>query len=569
MKKNINKNDRILRLFIALVLFLVAYIADSDGVKFIFVLLGLFTVYEVLSGWCALYALIGRNTCPVDFSQSLSDKQSSKKKKIIVIGAGPGGLSSAMILAHRGHEVVVYEKQSYVGGRTSALKVDDFVFELGPTFVMLPQTFEDVFAQAGRRLSDYLDMRRLDTMYRLKFGDGRNFTVPFDKEQMKQEIARLFPGDEVGYERYLTEQKRKFDLMYPCLKVPYIRWYHYLRPKLIRAFPIMQNFMSVYDVMARYFKYEEMRISMTFQAKYLGMSPWHCPGAFSIISYIEHAFGIFHPMGGVHKITEAMAKVIEEEHGSIILNTPVKRVLIENGKAAGVVFADGSVDRADQVIMNADFAAGMKELIPEGNRGKWTDKELQKRPYSCSTFMLYLGLDKKYDFPHHNIFFANDYKKNIEEIFDGKTLSEDPSFYIQNASITDPTLAPEGKSAIYVLVPAPNLDATIDWDVEKNRYRDLIMKSIVAKTEMHDIEQHIERERVITPKDWEQEITVYKGAVFNLSHTIGQMLYLRPHNRFDDLPGLYLVGGGTHPGSGLPTIIESGIIAADLIFRDK
>lgn len=494
---------------------------------------------------------------------------STLRKKVIVIGSGPGGLSSAMILAHRGFDVVVYEKQSYVGGRTSALRAGDFIFELGPTFVMLPQAFEDVFSKAGRKMGDYLDMKRLDTMYRLKFGDGRNFTVSFDKEKMKQEIARLFPGDEIGYEKYLKEQKRKFDLMYPCLKVPYIRWYHYLRPKLVKAFPFMQNFTSVYNVMAKYFKYEDMRISMTFQAKYLGMSPWHCPGAFSILSYIEHAFGIFHPIGGVHKITEAMAKIVEEEKGKVILSKPVKKILIEKGKAVGVIFADGSVDRADYVVMNADFAAGMTELIPESNRGKWTDKELKKRPYSCSTFMLYLGLDKKYDIPHHNIFFADDYKKNIEQIFDQKELPSDPSFYIQNASVTDPTLAPEGKSTIYVLVPAPNLDATVDWETEKKRYRDLVIKKISEKTEMHDIEQHIEVERIITPLDWEQKIDVYKGAVFNLSHTIGQMLYFRPHNKFENLPGLYLVGGGTHPGSGLPTIIESGRIAADLICEDK
>lgn len=490
------------------------------------------------------------------------------KKKVIVIGAGPGGLSSAMILAHRGFDVVVYEKQAYVGGRTSALKVGDFTFDLGPTFMMLPQAFDEIFKEAGRDIHKYLDLRRLDTMYRLKFGDGRNFTVSFDKEEFKKEIARLFPGDEIGYEQYLKEQKRKFDLMYPCLRVPYIHWYHYLRPKLIKAFPFMQNFTSLYDVMAKYFKNEDMRISMTFQAKYLGMSPWHCPGAFSILSYIEHAFGIFHPIGGLHKIPEAMAKIVEEDSGKIFLSKPVKRIITEGGRATGVEFEDGSSDSADYVIMNTDFAAGMKELVPEEFKGKWTDKNLQKRAFSCSTFMLYLGLDKKYDIPHHNIFFADDYKKNIEQIFGGKELPQDPSFYIQNASATDPTLAPEGMSTLYVLVPAPNLDTPIDWDAEKKKYRDLVIKMIAEKTEMSDIERHIKVERVITPKDWEQKIDVYKGAVFNLSHTLGQMLYLRPHNKFENIPGLYLVGGGTHPGSGLPTIIESGKIAADMITEE-
>jgi phytoene desaturase len=488
-----------------------------------------------------------------------------KKSKVIIIGAGPGGLSAGMILANRGYDVTVYEKQPYIGGRTSALKAGDFVFDLGPTFVMLPQAFDDVFTKAGRNIADYLELKRLDTMYRLRFGDGRNFVVSFDKAKMKESISKLFPGDEKGYDKYLKEQKKKFDLMYPCLKVPYIRWYHYLRPKLLKALPFMQNFTSVYNVMAKYFKYEDMRISMTFQAKYLGMSPWQCPGAFSILSFIEHEFGIYHPIGGVHKITEVMAKVINEHGGKVVLNKAVKEVVVEKGVVQGVVFEDGSIDRASYVVMNADFGMGATKLIPKQYRGKWSDKTIKQRPYSCSTFMLYLGLDKKYDFPHHNIFFANDYKKNIEQIFSGHSLPEDPSFYIQNASATDPTLAPEGKSTIYVLVPVPNLETPIDWEKEKKRYRDLVINKIKEKTEMKDIEEHIEIERVITPKDWESKIDVYKGAVFNLSHTVGQMLYLRPHNKFESLPGLYLVGGGTHPGSGLPTIVESGRIAADLI----
>lgn len=487
------------------------------------------------------------------------------KKKIIIIGAGPGGLSAGMLLAHKGFDVTIYEKQPYVGGRTSALKAGNYTFELGPTFVMLPQIFEEAFQLTNRKLSDYVKLKRLDTLYRLHYHDGKNFNVFYDKQKLKQEIKRLFPGDETAYEKYFNDQKRKFDLMYPCLQVPYGKWYNYLRPKLLKAFPVMDNFTSVYKVLSRYFKFEEMKMAMSFQSKYLGMSPWECPGAFTILSYVEHAFGIYHPIGGVHKISEAMEKVIQEEGGKIILKSPVKKILISNGKISGVELMDGTKDIADVVIMNADFATGMTNLLPEKMRGKWTDKNLKKRPYSCSTFMLYLGISKKYNFPHHNIFFAKDYKKNIDEIFKKKKLPEDPSFYIQNASITDPTLAPSGKSTIYVLVPVPNLDANIDWDKEKKRYRDTVIQKIKEQTEMKDIEDYIEEERIITPKDWSEKIDVYKGAVFNLAHTLPQMLFLRPHNEFENLPGLYLVGGGTHPGSGLPTILESGKITAQLI----
>lgn len=490
-----------------------------------------------------------------------------KKEKVIIIGAGPGGLSSAMILAHRGYDVVVYEKQSVVGGRTSPIKTDGFTFELGPTFVMLPQIFEEIFELSGKKLSDYVTWKKLDTLYRLNFADGRNFVVSDDKEKLKTEIKRLFPGDEVGYEKFLKAQRKQFEKMYPCLKVPYESIFHYFRLKLLKALPYMNNLSSLYDVMSRYFKHEDMKISMTFQAKYLGMSPWHCPGAFSILSFIEHEFGIFHPIGGVHKITEAMAQVAQENGATIHLNTPVQEIIIKDGKAVGVKLANGQEDFADKVIMNADFAAGMTTLVPDEYRKntRWSDKKLATRPYSCSTFMLYIGLKKKYDIPHHNIFFASDYKHNIEEIFESKTLPQDPSFYLHNASVTDDTLAPEGKSALYVLVPVPNLTAQIDWQTTKDTYTKLVLDAITQKTELKDIHDQIEVMRVITPLDWQQEVNVYKGAVFNLSHALNQMLYLRPHNKFESIKNLFLVGGGTHPGSGLPTILESGRITADLI----
>jgi len=485
--------------------------------------------------------------------------------KVIIIGAGPGGLTAGMQLAHQGYQVDVYEKNSHVGGRNAAIKLDQYTFDTGPTFLMLLETLEETFRDAGRDMNKYLDLKRIDPMYRLRFGGARDFFPTGDETRMVAEVERAFPGDGGNYLRFKRNEGEKFDRVYPCLKVPYDSLLSYLKPRFLRAIPRLDPFASVYQRLASYFSHEDLRIAMTFQAKYLGMSPWECPATFTILSVIEHRFGIFHPIGGLNKISEAMAKCIAEDGGRVHLNAPVKQLVVKDRVATGVLLENGETVEADHVIINPDFAWAMSHIVKPEDRKKYTDAKLKKMEYSCSTFMLYLGVNKTYDIPHHNVIFAESYRDNVDEIARTKTLPRDPSVYIQNASITDPTLAPAGKSAIYVLVPIANQTSGIDWTKEKKAFRDLVIKTIQAKTELKDLEQHIEVEKVITPADWEHEYNIYHGATFNLSHKISQMLSFRPHNRFEEFRNCYLVGGGTHPGSGLPTIYQSGRIAAGMI----
>lgn len=486
-------------------------------------------------------------------------------KKVIIIGAGPGGLSAGMLLASRGFEVEIFEKDSSIGGRNKSFTSNGFTFDLGPTFVLLPDVFKEIFTLANKNIEDYLDLKKIDPLYRLNFDKGKDLLVFNDKEKLKGEIKRLFPGEENGYDKWFNQHKEKFEKTYECLKIPYLHIYDYLRYRLLRALPTMQIHKSINSVLKAYFKREEMHMAMGFQAKYLGMSPWQCPGAFSILSYAEHAFGIFHPIGGVNLIANSLAKIINEYGGKIHLNKCVKQILVQNKIANGIILEDGTIEKADHIIINADFAYAMKNLLDEKDRPSFKNKKIENFKYSCSTLMLYLGLKKKYNIPHHNIFFGSNYKLNVQEIIDGKGIPTDPAFYIQNASITDSSLAPEGKSTIYVLVPVSNLNSNFKWEENKKEIRNYLIKMIEKKSELSDLENNIEFEKIITPIDWEKENNVYKGAVFNLGHNIKQMLYLRPHNRFNDIKNLYLVGGGTHPGSGLPTILESGRIAADLI----
>jgi phytoene desaturase len=567
MQKNIGTPDRIIRFILFVLIVFAAWRVDLLFLKIILGFIALFVLYEVLFSWCALYSLLGKNTCPTNLENPL--KKNSNKKKILIVGAGPGGLSAGMILASRGYPVEIIERKDRVGGRNAPLKIGEFTFETGPTFILLPQVFETIFELVGKKLSDYLDFRKLDPMYRLKYKDGKNFYVYFDKNKLKEEIKKLFPGEEKNYDRWFKYHEKKFNCIYKCLEIPYHRFYHYFRWKVLRALPYFGLTESVADVLNKYFKTEEMRMAMAFQTKYLGMSPWECPGAFSILSYAEHGFGIYHAMGGVHKISEAMAKIFQEYGGKIRLNTEVKEIIVENKKARGVLLTNGEKLLADVVIMNADFAYGAKHFINEKHRPSYTDKKIDSLKYSCSTFMLYFAVDKIYDIPHHNIIFGKDYYLNVKEIFSDKGMPSDPAFYIQNPSVLDPSLAPKGKSTIYILVPVSNLDSKYPWQEKKRELRNFILEKIKERGELPDLEKHILDERMITPVDWQENMYVHKGSVFSIAHNVRQMLYMRPHNRFNDIPNLYLVGGGTHPGSGLPTILDSGRISAEMIMGEK
>jgi phytoene desaturase len=295
------------------------------------------------------------------------------------------------------------------------------------------------------------------------------------------------------------------------------------------------------------------------------MSPWECPALFTMLSYLEHEYGIYHVKGGLNKIAEAMAKVITEQGGIIHTDTPIDSLIIENKVVKGVRLHDGSEVLADEVVVNADFAYAMTHLVKPSELKQHSPERLKKLEYSCSTFMLYLGVNKRYDIAHHNIVFAEDYTTNIANIFRNKILSKDFSFYVQNASVTDDSLAPAGKSALYVLVPMPNNQSGIDWDNTCAELREQVLNALETRLGLTDIREHIVCEKIITPKTWATEENVFLGATFSLSHKFSQLLYWRPHNKFQELDHCYLVGGGTHPGSGLPTIYESARISANLI----
>lgn len=488
------------------------------------------------------------------------------KKKIVVIGAGPGGLSAAMLLAARGYDIEVFEKQPYIGGRNSSIHLGEYTFDMGPTFLNMFYLIEEIFEMSNRNLHDYVEAIDLNPMYELVF-DDKKITMTHDRNQMIKQINELFPGNEGGYDRFMAQTGKKLQNLGPALQSQMNRFIDLLHPKVLKAIPELEFGRSLVDTLSKFFKDEKLQLAFTFQAKYLGMSPWESPGAFSILSYIEHAYGVYHLKGGLNQLSKAMAKVVGEYGGKIHTSSGVKRLWLEGRKVKGVILDSGERVEADEVIINGDFANAMTKLVEPGVLKKYSKEKLEKKPYSCSTFMMYLGVNKRFDLPHHTILFAEDYRKNVEEITHTKLLSEDPSIYVQNAVVTDPTVAPEGKSTLYIMAPVPNNFSAIDWDKEGAEFRKLMIKIVEEKLGIDNLESYIEEEKIISPKDWEEDIHVYKGATFNLGHQLSQMLYLRPHNKFEELDHCWLVGGGTHPGSGLPIIVESARITANGILQ--
>jgi len=487
-------------------------------------------------------------------------------KKVVVIGAGPGGLASAILLASQGMKVKVIERLPIVGGRTSSIEADGYKFDLGPTFFLYPRVLEEIFRVAGAELRDEVELVRLDPQYRIQFGAGGEMDCTPDIARMEAQIATLSPSDAAGFRRFLTENRTKLALMEPCLETSFEGWRSVFNQRLLRMLPMLRPHQSLDTYLKRFFSDERVRLAFCFQSKYLGMSPFRCPSLFSILSFLEYEHGVWHPIGGCGAITAAMARVATRLGVEFHLNEPVEEILFANRKAVGVRTASGKYE-ADAVVVNADFARAMERLVPDRLRRRWTNRKIARKKYSCSTFMMYLGIEGRFDLPHHNIHIAEDYRGNLDEIENRHVLSGDPSFYVQNASVTDPTLAPRGHSALYVLAPVTHQHPNVDWSRERGPFRELMLKQM-AKLGFGDIESRVRYERVITPSDWDTRYEVYRGATFNLAHTLDQMLHLRPNNRFEDLDGMYLVGGGTHPGSGLPVIFESARISSRLLLED-
>lgn len=487
-----------------------------------------------------------------------------KQSHAVVIGSGFGGLAAAVRLAARGYQVTVCEKLDAPGGRAYVYRQDGFTFDAGPTIVTAPFLLEELWQLCGRKMADDIDLREITPYYTIRFDDGSEFEYSGDHEAMKAQIARFNPDDIAGYERFLEASAGLYKVGFDdLLHVSFDSLGKMLRvlPDLVRA----QFYRSVHSLVARYIKHPKLRMVFSFHPLLVGGNPFSTTAVYALIAQLERRHGVHFAMGGTGSLVNGLVSLLESQGGSIRYNAGVKQILVDNNRAAGVLLDNGEKLAADIVVSNADSAATYRYLVPGEFRRRWTDRKLSRSRYSMSLFVWYFGTNRQYpDVPHHMMLLGARYKELLADIFDRKVLADDFSLYLHRPTATDSSLAPDGCDAFYVLSPVPHLDSGIDWPATQERYRAAIAQSL-AETVLPDLEQHVVSSRMLTPLDFRERLFSVKGAAFGLEPVLTQTAWFRPHNRSEDLPGLYLVGAGTHPGAGMPGVISSAKVLDEVV----
>ncbi len=491
-------------------------------------------------------------------------------RQIAIIGAGPGGLATAIRLAGLGYQVQIFEAAERVGGRMRGFEVDSYAFDTGPTILQLPHLYKELFEEAGLDFADYVQLKRLEPYTRLKFWDGTQLDITSDLQSFKTQLASFRSDLPLAFARWYSEHIRKYELGYkPYLASPVRSIFGYLRPDELMRFLSFRPWETLYQHFWRFFQDERLVYALSYPSKYLGMHPSVASSVFSLIPFLEFSQGVWHPVGGFRALAQGLANAAQDLGVKIHLHSPVHQICIEQEQVRGLELADGSRHQFDAVVINADFAYAVRHLLPTSARGRYTDNKLGQMQFSCSTFMLYLGINRRYeDLPHHQIYLSDNIRRLERPWVDDSALDEtDPPFYVCNPTIIDPGNAPAGHSTLFVLVPIPNTSYAVDWDIKQKSYTDFILKRLHLLG-YHNIEQHIVTQRCYTAQTWLDDYRVHLGAVFNLSHNLTQLGPFRPPIRSENIAGLYWIGGAVHPGSGLLTILEASRSAAGFIHQD-
>ncbi|WP_026393376.1 phytoene desaturase family protein [Acetobacterium malicum] len=495
------------------------------------------------------------------------------RKKIIVIGAGVSGLASAVRLLNEGFEVELYEKNRQVGGRMGVISGNGFTFDLGPTILMMPQIYEEVFSNCGRNPADYLEMERLDPIYKVYFGDGSTHEASSELSSLIKTLESVGETETQGYLAYLADvYKRYLVAKEHFIDRSFRKATDFYNPKTLLAGLRLRTFDNAFDSVGKFVKDEKLKELLSFQTLYIGISPFNGPSIYTIIPMIELTYGVWFLKGGMRAMALAMEKLFLEMGGKLFLDTAVERINID-GKMVRGVTVNGEEKTADGVVCSADFPYAMKALLPDDfKHKKYQPAKVAELDYSCSAYMLYLGLDKR-DFPGlnvHNLVFSKDFKGNLDDIFAGR-FPADPSIYVYAPALLDESLAPAGQLGLYVLVPVPNLkDGSLPWEDEAAMagYRRQALEKISQILPLKDFEQHIIFEKSYNPVDFRDDFNALFGATFGLRPTLLQSNYWRPQPKAMGYQNLYFTGSSAHPGAGVPIVLTSAKITVAEVMRD-
>lgn len=496
---------------------------------------------------------------------------SLNNKSGVVIGAGLGGLAAAIRLASRGFAVEVLEKNERPGGKVNIRQARGYTFDTGASLLTMRHVVEDLFESAGRRLEDYLDIQPLDPICRYRWPDGTHLDTSTDLARTAEEIRRVAPGDVDGFRRFLADARRKYEvaertfLAHSLNDLPRL-----LRPRYARDLAALSSWRTLSAHVGRYFRSPHLRQLFNRFATYNGSSPYRTPATFALIPYVEFGLGAWYVRGGMYRLPAALARLAAELGVVLRTGAEVEQINVEGGRVRGVRLSGGEVRACETVVANSDAVETYRRLIaPEARGRSFTERKLSRIEPSSSGFVLLLGAARRYEqLAHHNIFFSSDYPSEFRSLFDELRPAAAPTVYVCATSRTDASQSPPGHENLFVLVNAPALNTGTRWEEEAGAYRDVILRRLETFG-LEALSASVEYEHVITPEDFQSLYGAHRGALYGISSNSTLSAFLRPPNRARHIRGLYFAGGSTHPGGGIPLVLLSGKMAAELIIQDR
>ncbi len=485
-----------------------------------------------------------------------------------VVGSGFGGLAAAIRLQAAGFKTVVLEKRDLAGGRAYVYRDAGFTFDAGPTVITAPDCLRELFTLAGKSMDDYVELLPVNPFYRLFWEDGYRFDYSADSRSLEDQIRQKSPGDLEGYERFLTYSEKVFHEGYEKLvHVPFLNLWSMVTvaPQLIQ----LQAFRSVYSMVSKYIRDPHLRQLFSFHSLLVGGNPFTTTSIYTLIHRLERKWGVFFPKGGTGALVRALVKLFIDLGGEIRLASEVTEITTDRSEVTGIFTHQGRNESFDVVISNADVFHTYDVLLKREPRVESMRKKVAAMTYGMSLFLIYFGTNRRYsNLQHHNIIFGPRYRELLSDIFERGRLADDFSLYLHAPTLSDPSLAPPGCESFYVLSPVPHLGKlAVDWKSEGPRYAERIL-AYLEKHYMPDLRGSIVTRRLFTPDDFKTELNSHYGSAFSLEPRLLQSAYFRVHNRDRRIRGLYFVGAGTHPGAGIPGVVNSAKATASLILDD-